>query len=125
MPEILFKDESFKITGACFTVHNEKGCGFLEAVYQECLEIEFEHLGIPFSSQQELKLSYRGKELKQKFIPDFICFEKIIVEIKAVDCLNDKHRSQLLNYLNASGFRLGMLINFGSNRKLEWERLVK
>ena len=123
--EIFFKEECYKIIGGAFEVYNEKGCGFLEPVYQECLEIEFEYLGLPAISQSELKLTYRDRELKQKYKPDFICHEQIIVELKAVDRLNDKHRAQLLNYLNATGFRLGLLINFGSHPSLEWERIVK
>ncbi|QEG20196.1 GxxExxY protein [Mariniblastus fucicola] len=125
MKEIIFKDECYKIVGGAFAVYNDKGCGFFEPVYQECLEIEFAFLGLPANSQQELKLTYRGQELKQKYIPDFICFEEIVVEIKAVEHLNDNHRAQLLNYLKATGFRLGILINFGSHPDLEWERIVK
>ena len=121
---ILFKEECYKIVGGAFEVYNEKGCGFLEPVYQECLEIEFDYLGLPAVSQAELKLTYRDKELKQKYKPDFICFENIVVELKAVDHLTDKHRAQLLNYLNATGFRLGLLINFGSHPNLEWERII-
>jgi GxxExxY protein len=122
---ILFKEECYKIIGGAFEVYNEKGCGFLEPVYQECLEIEFDYLNLPAVSQAELKLSYRNKELKQKYRPDFICFNGIVVELKAVDRLTDKHRAQLLNYLNATGFRLGILINFGSHPNLEWERIVR
>lgn len=124
MPDLIYKDECFKIIGACFEVYNEKGCGFLESVYQECLEIENEYQQIPFVSQQTLRLFYRGKELKQKFIPDFICYGRIIVEIKAVSKLTDEHRAQVINYLNATGYELGVLINFGSHQRLEWERLV-
>jgi GxxExxY protein len=124
MPDLIYKDECFKIIGACFEVYNEKGCGFLESVYQECLEIENEYQQIPFVSQQTLRLFYRGKELKQKFIPDFICYGRIIVEIKAVSKLTDEHRAQVINYLNATGYELGVLINFGSHPRLEWERLV-
>jgi len=124
MSDLILKEECYKIVGACFEVYKEKGCGFLEAVYQECLEIEFEYQGISFESQKELALTYRGKELKQKFVPDFICLGDIILEIKAVDHLQDIHRSQVLNYLNATGFKLGILVNFGSHPKAEWERLV-
>ena len=88
------------------------------------MEIEFQHQQIEAVSQPELKLSYRGQNLKQKFIPDFICFDKVIVEIKAVEKLADAHRSQVINYLNATGYQLGILINFGGHTKLEWERLV-
>ena len=124
MAELLFPDESYKIVGACFEVYNEKGCGFLEPVYQECLEIEFEFQGIPFTSQVEQKLTYRGKELRQKYKPDFIYYDKIIVEIKAVSKLIDEHRAQVLNYLNATGFQLGILVNFGEYPKLKYERFV-
>lgn len=122
--DLIFKDECYKLVGACFEVYNEKGCGFLEPVYQECLEIELEYQRIEFKSQEQLKLFYRGKELKQRYIPDFICFGKIIVEIKAVSKLTDEHRAQVINYLYATGFELGLLVNFGSYPKLEWERLV-
>jgi len=124
MSDLLLKDECYKIVGACFEVYNNKGNGFLESVYQECLEIEFEHQQLPATSQTQVKLVYRGKELKQTFVPDFICFETIIVEIKAVDQLVDKHRSQLINYLNATGHQLGILVNFGNHPKLAWERFI-
>jgi GxxExxY protein len=100
------------------------GCGFLEPVYQECLEIEFEYQRIPFQAQQELKLSYRDRELEQKYKPDFVCYDKIIVELKAVSKLADEHRAQVLNYLSATGFKLGLLVNFGHYPKLEYERLI-
>lgn len=122
--DLIYRDECYRIVGACFEVYNEKGCGFLEPVYQECLEIELEYQKIVFAAQEQLRLFYRGRELKQKYIPDFICFGKIIVEIKAVSELVDEHRAQVINYLNATGFQLGLLINFGSHPKLEWERLV-
>ena len=122
--EVLYKDESYQIMGACFEVYKEKGCGFAEAVYQECLEIEFELQGLSFKAQSELHLTYKGKPLKQKFIPDFILFEKIVVELKAVSELTDGHRAQVHNYLRASGFRLGLLVNFGHFPKVEYERIV-
>lgn len=124
LENVLYADESYKIVGACFEVYNEMGCGFLEPVYQECLEIELGFQGIPFVAQDELALSYRERTLKQKYKPDFICFGKIIVEIKAVSELIDEHRAQVINYLNATGFQLGLLVNFGGYPKLEWERLV-
>ena len=124
LPGIIYPDESYAIMGACFNVYKEKGCGFLEAVYQECLEIEFKVKNIPFRSQQEVKLSYRNHELKQVFKPDFICFDKIILEIKSVSTLVDEHRAQILNYLNATEMKLGLLINFGHYPKLEYERFV-
>ena len=124
MTEIIYKEESYKIIGACFEVYNEKGCGFLESVYQECLEIEFEHQNIPFGSQAELELWYRDRKLKQTYKVDFVCHGKIIVEIKAVSQLVDEHRAQLLNYLNATGFHLGLLVNFGHHPQLEYERIA-
>ncbi|MBN1350419.1 GxxExxY protein, partial [candidate division KSB1 bacterium] len=109
---------------ACFNVYKMMGCGFLEAVYQECLEIEFEFQGIPYSSKKELNLSYRNQELKQKYQPDFICFDKIILELKATSKLIKEHEAQLINYLNAAKFNLGILINFGHYPKLEYKRFV-
>lgn len=125
MPELIFKKESYAIMGACFEVYNEKGSGFLEPVYQECLGIEFEHQQIPSIPKPSLTLGYRGRILKQTYEPDYVCFDKIIVELKAVSDLADEHRAQLLNYLNATGFELGLLVNFGHYPRLEYERLVK
>ena len=125
MVDIVFKEESFQIMGACFEVYNDKGCGFLEAVYQECLEIEFGLQGTPFISQSELHLNYKGRVLRKTYQPDFLCHEKIIVEIKAVSDLTDEHRAQVHNYLKATDFRLGLLINFGAKNKLQSERIVR
>jgi GxxExxY protein len=122
--DIIFKEESYRIMGACFEVYKEMGCGFLEAVYQECLEIELADQGIPFRPQAELALRYKNRSLKQKYIPDFILFEKIVLEIKAVSALSDEHRAQVHNYLRATGYRLGLLVNFGHYPKVEWERIV-
>ena len=91
--DILYKDESYRIIGACFEVYKEKGCGFVEPVYQECLEIELSLQKVPFSAQTELKLQYKGHLLDQIYKPDFICHEKIIMEIKAVSKLVDEHRA--------------------------------
>ncbi len=124
MTGLIYPEESYKIVGACFNVYNEKGCGFTEPVYQECLEIELQYQEIPFDAQKKLKLAYRGRELKQTFKPDFICYGKIVMEIKAVANLIDKHRAQLLNYLNATEMKLGLLVNFGHYPKLEYERLI-
>ena len=110
---------------ARFEVYNEKGSGFLEAVYQECLEIELQLRGIPIVPQAELKLTYKGRTLKKTYQPDFACFDKIIVEIKAVSELADEHRAQVHNYLKATGYRLGLLVNFGSHGKVEYERIVR
>ena len=123
--EIVFKEESYRIVGACIEVYKEMGCGFLEAVYQECLEMEFLAQEIPFKSKTELFLNYKGRPLKQRYVPDFICFDKIILEIKAVSELADLHRAQIQNYLKATGYKLGLLVNFGHYPKLEHERIVK
>lgn len=124
MTKLLYADETYQILGACFEVYKRMGCGFLEPVYQECLEIEFDFQEIPYTAQGELSLEYRGQRLKQTYKPDFICFEKIIVEIKSVSNLVDEHRAQLLNYLHATGFKLGLLINFGHHPKIEHERFI-
>lgn len=122
---LLYEQESYAILGACFEVYKQKGCGFLEPVYHECLEIEFEMRGIPFTSEVELELEYKGRKLRQTYKPDFICFEKIIVEIKAVSALHDVFRAQLQNYLRATGHRLGFLVNFAHHPKLEYERIIR
>ena len=121
---LIWKNESYAIIGACFAIYKDKGRGFLEPVYHECLEIEFDLQRIPFLSKPPQTLQYRGRILVQTFSPDFICYDKIIVEIKAVSALVDEHRAQLLNYLNATGCQLGLLVNFGHYPGLEYERLV-
>lgn len=103
---IIYKDECYQINGALFEVYKEKGCGFLEDVYQECLEIEFELQKIQFNAQSPLKLDYKGHPLRKKYIPDFICYGKIIVEIKAVKEITDEHRAQTQNYLRSTGYKL-------------------
>ena len=120
-----FKEESYRLRGAVFEVYREMGCGFLEAVYQECLEREFRKQAIPFVTQQELSLHYKGERLIQTYRPDFICFDLIIVELKAVKELANEHRAQLHNYLKASGLELGLLVNFGHYPKAEIERIVR
>jgi len=124
MSKLIYSDESHAILGACFEVYKVMGCGFLEAVYQECLNIELRERGIPFISQCDITLHYKGQSLKQKFKPDLICFNKIIIEVKAVSNLADEHRAQILNYLNAARFPLGLLINFGHHPGLEYERFI-
>ena len=117
-------EETYAVLGACFEVCNEKGCGFLEPVYQECLEIELTLRDVPFKAQQKLNLTFKGHALRQTYEPDFICFGKVIVEIKAVSHLADEHRAQLINYLKATGYKVGLLVNFGHFPKLEYERIV-
>jgi GxxExxY protein len=122
--ELLYKDESYALIGACFEVYKEKGNGFVEPVYQECLELELALQSIPFAAHGALRLAYKGVELQQRYIPDFLCYDKIILEVKAVRQLTDEHRAQVLNYLKASGLRLGLLVNFGHHPKLEYERII-
>ena len=123
--EIIYPEESYRIMGACFEVYKELGCGFLEAVYQEALEIEFGLRDIPVAPHDDLVLSYKGHRLKQTYIPDFICFEKIIVEIKAVSSLIGDHRAQLHNYLKATDMKPGLLVNFGHYPLLQSERIAR
>ena len=123
-PELIYKDESYAIIGACFAVYKDKGCGFHESIYHECLEIELESQRIPFLSKPPQTLQYRGRTLVQTFNPDFLCYEKIILEIKAVLALCDEHRAQVLNYLSAIGCQLGLLVNFGHYPRMEYERLL-
>jgi len=122
--ELIYKDESYAIIGACFEVYKNKGCGFHEAVYHECPEIELEFQKIPFLSKPLQTLRYRDRTLVQTFNPDFICYDKIILEIKAVSELIDEHRAQVLNYLSATGCKLGLLVNFGHYPRMEYERLL-
>ena len=124
MEEYLFEKETFAIRGAIFEVYKNMGCGFLEAVYQECLEKELLIQEIPFVVQKILVLSYKSEPLVQTFKPDFICFDNIILELKAVKHLAPEHTAQMLNYLRATNLKLGLLVNFGTYPKVEIERLV-
>lgn len=121
---LVFEEESYAIRGACFEVYREKGCGFLEDVYQECLEFEFGIQNIPHFIQPKLDLEYKGRPLRKKYSPDFICYGKIIIEIKSVKTLEDSHRAQVQNYLKATGYKLGILINFGHHPQIQSERIV-
>ena len=121
---LIYKEESYAILGAFFEVYKEKSNGFTEPVYQECLALEFGLQKISFLPQASLAIAYKGHPLKHRFVPDFVCYGKIIVEIKAVSQLIDEHRAQVLNYLKATGFNLGFLVNFGHYPKLEYERIV-
>jgi len=124
MPELIYKEEVYWIVGACLEVYKNKGHGFVESVYQDCLEIELALQRIPFEPQRIITLEYKGKPLDHRFTPDVICFDKIIVEIKAVKELAEEHRAQVLNYLKATGLKVGLLVNFGHHPGLQWERLV-
>jgi GxxExxY protein len=123
--EIIFKEESYSIIGACFEVYNQLGAGFLEAVYQECLEIELTSRGVPFLARCPLELAYKERPLTQRYVPDLLCYGSIIVETKAARQLADEHRAQVHNYLKATGCRLGLLVNFGHHPQLEYERVVR
>ena len=121
---IVHEKESYAVMGACFTVYKDKGCGLTESIYQECLEIEFEYLKLPMAAQPQLPVTYRGRTLNHRFIPDFICYGKVILEIKAVSKLTDEHRAQVLNYVHATDYELGLLVNFGHYPKVEYERIA-
>ena len=113
-----------KIINACMEVHNELGNGFLEAVYQEALEEEFKIQNIPYEREKLLPIIYKGKVLNKEYYADFICYDSIIVELKAVGRLAKPHKAQVLNYLNASNNEIGLLVNFGET-SLKWERITK
>ena len=121
---IIYKLESYEIMGACFEVYKEKGSGFVEPVYQECLEIELSDRKVPIKAQPELALTYKDRPLKNKFRPDFICYDKIVLELKAVTALADEHRAQVQNYLRAAKMKLGLLVNLSHYPKLEYERIA-
>ena len=110
-----YEQETYNIIGAAMKVHSELGPGFTERVYQEALAIEFSDRGIPFEREKEIHATYKGIELEGTFVPDFICYDKIIVELKAVKELDDVHRSQVINYAKIAGFNLSLLINFGES----------
>jgi len=118
------ESESYQIRGAVFEVYREMGSGFLEAVYQECLEKEFKRRGIPFVSQRDLYLQYKGEPLTQTYRPDFVCFGKIIVELKAVKELTNEHQAQVFNDLKATGLDLGLLANLSHYPLAEIQRVV-
>lgn len=123
MDEFPLKEECYKIIGCCMEVHKSLGCGFLEAVYQEALSVELSNSHIPFVKEKVLDIWYKDKLLEKKYVADFICFDHIIVELKAVDSLNTDHIAQVLNYLKATGKKIGLLINFGS-RSLQYKRVI-
>ena len=121
---LIYEKETYAIRGAVFEVYKEMGCGFLESVYQECMEKEVESRGIPFVAQPELKLNYKDSVLQQTYKPDFICYNLIILELKAVKDIAPEHKAQIINYLKATELKLGLLINFGSHPKVQIERFA-
>lgn len=124
MKHLIFAEEVYAIAGAAIEVHKKLGPGFLEAVYQEALEIEFGLRGIPFASQKNLTVRYKGVVLRKEYCADFVCYGKIIVELKALSKLSGTDEAQLINYLRATGLEVGVLINFGSSPRLDWKRFV-
>ena len=123
MVDLILKEEVYKVKGACMEVHKQLGNGFLEAVYQEALEEEFKLQEIPFVREKQLRVKYKGKTLMKYYIPDFVCFDNIVVEFKALSKLCNDHEAQVLNYLKTTGIKVGVLVNFGT-RSLEYKRLV-
>lgn len=121
--ELIFKDEVYQIVGAALEVSNYLGCGFLEAVYQEALELELNDRQIPNIPQKSIKIKYKSKTLKKEYVADFECYNQIIVEIKAIKQITAIEEAQMLNYLKATSYPVGVIINFGCP-KLEWHRYV-
>ncbi len=119
---LIYKNEVYDIIGACFDVYKELSCGLSEPIYQEALEIEFNLRGIPFEREKELVVYYKGRKLRKKYVADFVCYDDIIVELKALDNVTSKEVSQLLNYLHITKYPLGLLVNFGHEDNLEWKR---
>ena len=115
--QLIYPEECYAIRGAIYEVSREMGSGFREEVYQQCLERELSERGIPFDSKKDLRIFYKGAPIEKTYVPDFYCYGKIIVEIKAVESLTKEHRAQLLNYLRLTGSKLGLLVNFGAYPK--------
>lgn len=122
--DLIYQEESYAIRGAIYEVYKELGCGFLESVYQEALEKELSRSGIPFTDQEELRVSYKGEFLAHSFRADIICYDKIILELKSVSELLPQHEAQLINYLKVSQLQLGFLINFSAHPRVEIRRFV-
>jgi GxxExxY protein len=122
---LLFKEECYQIMGCCFEVYKEMGCGFLEAVYHECLTLAFQARGVPFQSKPKLTIQFGSQVLQQTYEPDFVCYDRIIVEIKAVKELTDIFRAKVHHYLKATSHQLGLLVNFGHHPQVEWERIIR
>lgn len=122
--ELIFPNEVFRIQGAIFEVYKAMGSGFLEGVYQECLGVELSAREVPFEALKMLPLEYKGVRLKHGYVADFICYDRIIVELKATRAIAPEHRAQTINYLRATGLKLGLLVNFGMAPKVEIERFA-
>ena len=124
MSKLILGKEVYAVVGAAMEVHSVLRNGYLEAVYQEAMEIELASRRMPFESQKQLKIFYKETPLKKGYVPDLICFDEIIVEIKAIQKLGDAEIAQILNYLHATRLKVGLLLNFASRGKLEWKKLV-
>ena len=124
MSNLFYRDESYKIRGALFAVHNELGCGFLERVYQDALEVEFRLRNIPYEREKAIQIVYKGEPLGEPYRADFVCYGKVIIELKSVSEILDVHRAQIINYLKATKMKLGFLVNFGEE-SLNVERIVR
>ncbi|MFZ5923458.1 MAG: GxxExxY protein [Chloroflexota bacterium] len=124
MAELIFKDEVYAIIGAAMEVYNTLGPGFSEPVYQEAFGIEMRKRSVPVKEQYEIVILYKGEPLHKTFIADYLAYERIVIEIKALDQLGSREEAQLLNYLKATRCPLGLLINFGAHNDLEWKRMV-
>ncbi len=124
MPALIFKDDVFAIIGAAIEIHRVLGHGFLEPVYQEALEIESTVRKLPFEAQKDLQIHYKEHLLKKEYIADLIYYNRIIIELKALDALTTREEGQIFNYLKATSFKVGLLINFGSRGRLDWKHFV-
>jgi len=124
MSDLIFPEESYAIRGAIYDVYREIGCGFLEAVYQECLQRELTLRRIPFEAKKMLRLYYKGELIEKTYQADLLCYKKIIIEIKAVETIAPIHKAQLLNYLKMSKLKLGLLVNFGDCPKVNIVRVA-
>jgi GxxExxY protein len=122
--DLIFREEAYKIVGACMEVHRTLGEGFLESVYQEALERELQMQAILYVREQRLQITYKGFTLDKYYIADFVCFNSVIVELKALPSLTTQHEAQMLNYLKATNLQLGLLVNFGT-KSLEYKRIIK
>ncbi len=121
--EFPYKEECYQIIGAAMEVHSDLGCGFLEAVYQEALGYVLDEKLVPFEKEKVLNISFRGQLLHKEYVADFVCFDEVIVELKATDAIHPEHLAQVLNYLKATGKKMGLLINFGATR-LQYKRVI-
>ena len=121
--DLLYKNESYNIIGVAMEVHKVLGPGFLEPVYQEAFELELQRQNIPYEREKLLNIFYKGVKLKKYYEADFVCYDKIIVEMKALSDLNDDHIAQVLNYLTITKMKLGLLFNFG-RKSLQYKRMI-